>query len=175
MIPTKTYPLSAIIGDEVDDYERGYAQGCEEGRERITELADAFNAACDENADFVAQSNKDEARIAELQDSFEDAVTRAEQAENRIAELEAQNKTLRNAQKACEFCDEPRVSRIAELEVQFAAVTTERDGLRSALPKRREWNQAGGREDYLYTEGWNDAIEAIDAALQPERRIEEGK
>jgi cell division septum initiation protein DivIVA len=38
MIPTKTYPLSAIIGDEVDDYERGYAQGCEEGRERIAEL-----------------------------------------------------------------------------------------------------------------------------------------
>ena len=38
MIPTKTYPLSAIIGDEVDNYERGYAQGCEEGRERIAEL-----------------------------------------------------------------------------------------------------------------------------------------
>ena len=38
MIPTKTYPLSAIMGDEVDDYERGYAQGCEEGRERIAEL-----------------------------------------------------------------------------------------------------------------------------------------
>jgi hypothetical protein len=38
MIPTKTYPLSAIMGDEVDDYERGYAQGCDEGKERIAEL-----------------------------------------------------------------------------------------------------------------------------------------
>ena len=92
MIPTKTYPLSAIMGEETDDYERGYAQGCDEGKERIAELADAFNRVCAENADFVAESIKDEARIAELQDSFEDAVTRAEQAENRIAELEARLK-----------------------------------------------------------------------------------
>jgi len=78
MIPTKTYPLSAIIGNQLTD------------KERIAELADAFNRVCDENADFVAQSVTDEARIAELQDSFEDAVTRAEQAENSIAELEAE-------------------------------------------------------------------------------------
>ena len=38
MIPTKTYPLSAIMGEEIDEYERGYAQGCEEGKERIAEL-----------------------------------------------------------------------------------------------------------------------------------------
>ena len=38
MIPTKTYPLSAIIGKEKDEYECGYAQGCEEGKERIAEL-----------------------------------------------------------------------------------------------------------------------------------------
>jgi len=80
MIPTKTYPLYAIMGGEISD------------KERIKELADAFNKVCAENADFVAESIKDEARIAELQDSFEDAVTRAEQAENRIAELEAQLK-----------------------------------------------------------------------------------
>jgi hypothetical protein len=67
MIPTKTYPLSAIIGEETDDYERGYAQGCDEGKERIAELADAFNRVCDENADFVAQSVTDENRIAELE------------------------------------------------------------------------------------------------------------
>jgi chromosome segregation ATPase len=80
MIPTKTYPLSAIMGEEKTD------------KERIAELTDAFNRVCDENADFVAESIKDETRIAELQDSFEDAVTRAEKAENRIAELEAQLK-----------------------------------------------------------------------------------
>ena len=61
-------------------------------KERIAELADAFNRVCAENADFVAQSVTDENRIAELQNAFEDAVTRAEQAENRIAELEAQVK-----------------------------------------------------------------------------------
>ena len=141
MTPTKIYPLSAIMGEEIEEeYERGYAQGCEEGKERIAELADAFNRVCDENADFVAESIKDEARIAELeaqlpdemknctivfkecakghgtltatnwvqyecatckiaelQDSFEDAVTRAEKAENSIAELEANVKTLRKS------------------------------------------------------------------------------
>jgi predicted nucleic acid-binding Zn-ribbon protein len=85
MIPTKTYPLSAIIGEELTD------------KERIAELADAFNMVCDENADFVAESIKDETRIAELQNAFEDAVTRAEKAENRLAELEAEVKTLREA------------------------------------------------------------------------------
>ena len=39
MIPTKTYPLYAIMGKEIEEeYERGYAQGCEEGKERIAEL-----------------------------------------------------------------------------------------------------------------------------------------
>jgi predicted nucleic acid-binding Zn-ribbon protein len=80
---TKTYPLNAIIGDEVDDYERGYAQGCEEGRERIAELADAFNQVCDENADFVAESIKDETRIAELE-------AQLKHAEGHAAELEAE-------------------------------------------------------------------------------------
>ena len=66
MIPTKTYPLSAIMGEETDEYERGYAQG----------FADAYNRLCAENADFVAESIK---------------------ADSRIAELEAEVKTLREA------------------------------------------------------------------------------
>jgi len=75
MIPTKTYPLSAIMGGEISD------------KERIAELADAYNRLCAENADFVAESIKAGRRIEELQNAFEDAVTRAEKAENRIAEL----------------------------------------------------------------------------------------
>ena len=55
MIPTKTYPLSAIMGDQFTD------------KERVAELTDAFNKVCDENADFVEESNKDEARIADLE------------------------------------------------------------------------------------------------------------
>ena len=35
--------------------------------ERIAELTAAFNRVCAENADFVAESIKDEARIAELE------------------------------------------------------------------------------------------------------------
>jgi hypothetical protein len=55
MIPTKTYPLSAIIGNQLTD------------KERIAELAEAFNKVCDENADFVAESIKADRRIAELE------------------------------------------------------------------------------------------------------------
>jgi hypothetical protein len=61
MIPTKTYPLSAIMGNQLTDKER-------------------------------------------------------------IAELEAQNKTLRAAQKACEFCDEAVEGKVAQLERQLAAL-----------------------------------------------------
>jgi hypothetical protein len=52
---TKTYPLSAIMGGEISD------------KERIAELADAFNKVCDENADFVSESIKADRRIAELE------------------------------------------------------------------------------------------------------------
>jgi predicted nuclease with TOPRIM domain len=90
MIPTKTYPLSAIMGEETDDYERGYAQGCDEGKERIAELADAFNRVCDENADFVAQSVTDENRIAELE-------AQVKHCEGHAAELEAEVKALRES------------------------------------------------------------------------------
>ena len=55
MSDTKTYPLSAIMGEETD--ERGYAQG----------FADAYNRLCAENADFVAESIKADSRIAELE------------------------------------------------------------------------------------------------------------
>ena len=60
MIPTKTYPLSAIMGNQLTD------------KERIAELADAFNTVCAENADFVAQSVTDENRIAELEAQLPD-------------------------------------------------------------------------------------------------------
>ena len=36
-------------------------------KERIVELTDAFNKVCAENADFVAESIKDEARIVALE------------------------------------------------------------------------------------------------------------
>jgi hypothetical protein len=36
-------------------------------KERIAELADAFNRVCAENADFVAESIKADSRIAELE------------------------------------------------------------------------------------------------------------
>ena len=55
MNDTKTYPLSAITGDEKTD------------KNRIAELTDALNRVCDENRDFVAESIKDEARIVALE------------------------------------------------------------------------------------------------------------
>jgi hypothetical protein len=76
MSDTKTYPLSAIMGEEVTD------------KERIAELTDAFNRVCAENADFVMQSNKDEARIAELE-------AQLKHAEGHAAELEAEVRALR--------------------------------------------------------------------------------
>ncbi len=96
MIPTKTYPLSAIMGGEISD------------KERITELADAFNKVCAENADFVVQSVTDENRIAELEkeksravqglveNAFERRIERTDleaqlkHAEGHAAELEAE-------------------------------------------------------------------------------------
>jgi len=53
----------------------------------------------------------------------------------RIAELEAQNRTLRAAQKACEFCDEPRVSRIAELEAELTMRREQAEGLQNQWVK----------------------------------------
>jgi hypothetical protein len=71
-------------------------------KERIAELADAFNKVCAENADFVAQSVTDENRIAQLEtdlkDLYEDIKRLTDEAYKR--------------------------------EEQLAAVTAERDGLR---------------------------------------------
>ena len=78
MSDTKTYPLSAIIGEELTD------------KERIAELTNAFNRVCAENADFVRESNKDEARIAEL-------TAQLKHAEGHAAELEAERDGLREA------------------------------------------------------------------------------
>ena len=76
MIPTKTYPLSAIMGEEVTD------------KERIANLEDAFNKVCAENADFVREANKDETRIAELEGQLR-------HCEGHAAELEAEVRALR--------------------------------------------------------------------------------
>ena len=71
MIPTKTYPLSAIMGKEIEEeYERGYAQGCEEGKERIAEL---------------------EAQLADANEMLEKCNSKF------IVALEAEVKTLREA------------------------------------------------------------------------------
>jgi predicted nuclease with TOPRIM domain len=78
MIPTKTYPLSAIMGGEISD------------KERIKELTDAFNRVCDENADFVAESIKADRRVAELE-------AQLKHAEGHAAELEAEVKALRES------------------------------------------------------------------------------
>jgi CRISPR/Cas system-associated endoribonuclease Cas2 len=43
----------------------------------------------------------------------------------RIAELEEQNKTLRNAQKSCYECDGPTMERVRELEAQVATLLNE--------------------------------------------------
>jgi len=52
-------------------------------KERIAELADAFNKVCDENADFVAESIKADRRIAEL-------TAQLKHCEGHAAELEAE-------------------------------------------------------------------------------------
>jgi len=98
---TKTYPLYAIMGDQLTD------------KERIAELADAFNKVCAENADFVAESIKAENRIAELRKEKSWAIQRLvektieqrlertdwaaqlKHAEGHAAELEAELKAWR--------------------------------------------------------------------------------
>lgn len=88
MIPTKTYPLSAITGEELTD------------KERIVELADAFNRVCAENADFVVQSNADENRIAELEaqaDAMEEFLGAVARHEQRLKVVEADNAKLKAA------------------------------------------------------------------------------
>ena len=147
MIPTKTYPLSAIIGNQLTD------------KERIAELAEAFNKVCDENADFVAQSVTDENRIAELQNAFEDAVTRAEKAENRLAELEAY---LKHAE-----------GHAAELEAEVKALRRDAERWNYAIENCMfdcpncvtPWKCNGP-----HITGGPEFTAHIDAALQPDRR-----
>jgi chromosome segregation ATPase len=155
MSDTKTYPLSAIIGEKITD------------KERIAELADAFNKVCAENADFVAQSVTDENRIAELQDSFEDAVTRAEKAENRLAELEAY---LKHAE-----------GHAAELEAEVKALREDAERYRRIAWlissifvhggfKAETHNEAELEKLLRETGNFWESIADFDAALQPERR-----
>jgi chromosome segregation ATPase len=103
MIPTKTYPLSAIMGGEISD------------KERIAELADAFNRVCAENADFVAESIKADRRIAELEAEL---TMRREQAEG------LQNQWVKDTQKIVKL--EAQVKHCeghaAELEAEVRAL-----------------------------------------------------
>ena len=52
---------------ELKDLFENAVTRAEKAENRIAELTDALNRVCDENRDFVAESIKDEARIAELE------------------------------------------------------------------------------------------------------------
>ena len=160
---TKTYPLSAIMGGEISD------------KERIAELAEAFNRVCDENADFVAESIKADRRIAELQNAFEDAVTRAEKAENRIAELEAEVMEFRSrGNVAMSSWDEERERALREGE-RVVALEAEVKTLREDAERYR-WMRE--RHENTIMDIYNSISpamikpELLDAAIDAER---EGK
>ena len=69
-------------------------------KERIAELADAFNKVCDENADFVAESIKADRRIAELEcdvkDLLADIARLTTEAYTREAEVKMMREWLDN-------------------------------------------------------------------------------
>ena len=66
-------------------------------KERIAELADAYNRLCEENADFVAESIKTDRRIAELE---------AEVKELRV-DAERWNYAIENCMFECPNCVTP--------------------------------------------------------------------
>jgi len=112
MIPTKTYPLYAIMGGEISD------------KERIAELADAFNRVCAENADFVAQSVTDEERIAKLE-------AQVKHCEGHAAELEAEVRAVATmeAYAVCaEICQEESTDNgtAQKIEARIRALQPER-------------------------------------------------
>ena len=73
MIPTKTYPLSAIMGEEIEEeYERGYAQGCEEGKERIAELEAEVTMRREQAEGLQNQWVKDTQKIVALEAEVND-------------------------------------------------------------------------------------------------------
>lgn len=43
---------------------------------------------------------------------------------------------------------------------------------RECVPDKREWNQAGGRDDNMYTNGWNDCRNTLLTNQQPEEKPE---
>ena len=86
MIPTKTYPLSAIMGKEIEkEYERGYAQGCEEGKERIAELEAELMMRREQAEGLQNQWVKDTQKIVALE-----AEVTAQKIEARIRALEVE-------------------------------------------------------------------------------------
>jgi len=64
-------------------------------KERIAELADAFNRVCDENADFVVESIKTDRRIAELEGDVKDLHADIARLTTEAYTREAEIKTLR--------------------------------------------------------------------------------
>ncbi len=110
MIPTKTYPLSAIMGEEIEEeYERGYAQGCEEGKERIAELEAELTMRREQAEGLQNQWVKDTQKIVALEaevmefksrgnvamSSWDEERERALREGERVVALEAEVKMLR--------------------------------------------------------------------------------
>lgn len=110
MIPTKTYPLSAIMGKEIEkEYERGYAQGCEEGKERIAELEAELMMRREQAEGLQNQWVKDTQKIVALEaevmefksrgnvamSSWDEERERALREGERVVALEAEVKMLR--------------------------------------------------------------------------------
>jgi hypothetical protein len=108
---------------------------------KIEELADAFNRVCSENADFVAESIKDETRIAELEGQLR-------HCEGHAAELEAGNRAL--------WRDAERLDWLEQLRLDPETV--------HALIVDWKW------DDRRHPTGLRAAIDCANAALHPERR-----
>ena len=100
MSDTKTYPLSAITGEELTDKERIVELEAQLPKE-MKDCTIVFKECAKGHGTLTAtnwvQHECATCKIEELQNAFEDAVTRAEKAENSIAELEANVKTLRKS------------------------------------------------------------------------------
>lgn len=73
--------------------------------------------------------------------------------------LETENITLRNAQKACEFCDE---SYIEQLRQQLTTALKERDEAITAFPDTYYADRSIAERIEFMSAGWAKAIECLD-------------